>query len=54
MSEYSIFIVNVEQHLLCYRLKKTPENMFILFIFHVHKFWRGEKQRRNVRFIILS
>ena len=47
-------------------MKKTPENMFILINFHVHKFVGGEKKtrftvkaalvevKRNTRNIILS
>ena len=27
--------------------KYIPENTFILFIFHVCKFWRGEKNDEN-------
>ena len=26
-------------------MKITPENMFILFIFRVFKFWRGEEKK---------
>ena len=37
--KWTIFIV--------FQKRKTPENTFILFIFHVCKFWRGEKNRRN-------
>lgn len=27
-------------------MEKTPENKFILFIFHLNMFWRGEKKEK--------
>ena len=40
--------MNVEYLLLLSRRKKkTPEKTFILFIFSVRKFWRGEKNDEN-------
>ena len=38
MSENPISMVNVEQDFNCVPDEKTPENMFILLSFHVHKF----------------
>ena len=31
-------------------MKNTPQNTFILFIFRVCKFWRGEKNRQNTAY----
>lgn len=28
-------------------MKNTPENMFVLFILCVGKFWRGEQKDKN-------
>ena len=38
MSEDSISTL-----IIAFQTKNTPENTFILFIFRVYKFWRGEK-----------
>ena len=31
---------------IAYQANKTPLKAFIMFIFHVRKFWRGEKIRK--------
>ena len=47
MSEDSIFMVNVEQYLIiAFQMKQTPENIFILFRFHVHEFWICRKKTK--------
>ena len=43
MSEDSIFIMNVE---IIQFDQKFSQNMFILFTFHICKFWRGEKKTK--------
>ena len=42
MSEDSMLIVND-----CVPEENAPENTFILFIFRVCKFWRGERKDEN-------
>ena len=42
MSEDSMLIVND-----CVPDENAPENTFILFIFRVCKFWRGERKDEN-------
>ena len=34
--------------IIAFPTKKTPENTFILFIFSVRKFWRGEKKMTKI------
>ena len=33
--------------MIAFQMKNAPENTFILFIFRVCKFWRGERKDEN-------